>query len=109
MSEFKKFLESFNRMIHFKKVTERKYSCHLDLALLYLFQNNANHKDLLELFSLKLSGHDFHKAFRQTDVVIGLDSVFWQLMSGSDLFFSAYELYLKCDEFDEFYEILNDE
>lgn len=103
-NEILKLTNLFMQLIDFKSKVNPKYSNNkrLDLGLCYLFESFRNHKDLISHVSMKYEPYEFHKAFRQYDIVTGFDSVFWQLLSGSDLFFKAYELYCSNKEFDEF-------
>lgn len=100
----KELTDIFDEWILFKVKTDRNYKVrkHLDLALLYLLKNSSDNEELQYHVSVKMTPFEFHRAFRQVDIVDGLDSVFWQLLSGSDLFFKAYDLYCKGEKFDEF-------
>lgn len=104
IEDFNLLINNFDEMIMFKSKTDMSYSnsFRLDLGLLALLNIHKSNNDLIEHISLKLSAYDFHKGFRQYDIIEPLDNVVWQLLSGSDLFFKAYDLYCKGVKFDEF-------
>lgn len=95
MNEIKKLDSIFIELINEETKVNRNYSIqrHSDLALCYLFEAFRNNEYLTIHLSTKESLYDFHKGFRQYDIVEGFDSVFWQLISASDIFPKAYDLY----------------